>query len=331
MAFSLSSQVAAQKIVVAHRGASGYLPEHTLEAKAMAYAMGADYVEQDVVMTQDDALIVIHDITLDRTTDVASRFPGRARTDGHFYAIDFTLAEIRQLRVNEGVRARANSREAVYPSRFPVDASAFRINTLAEEIEMVQGLNRSTGRDVGIYPEIKSPEFHRAEGKDLSTAVIATLKQYGYTSKQDKVFVQTFSYEELKILHDEILPAAGVSLNLVQLVGSEAEYGWMFNAEGMATVARFADGFGPDKSLIIDEESTPDNLMISDLVELAHANGMQVHPYTFRLDAGQVPHYAENFEEMLEQFYFDAGVDGVFTDFPDRAVNFLRAHSRTTR
>lgn len=331
MAATLSSQVQAQKIVVAHRGASGYLPEHTLEAKALAYAMGADYLEQDVVMTRDDALIVMHDITLDRTTDVASRYAGRARDDGRYYAIDFTLAEIRALKVNEGVRSNGNERRAIYPGRFPVDASSFRINTLAEEIEMIQGLNRSMGRDVGIYPEIKSPEFHRAEGKDLSTAVIDTLKHYGYTSKQHKVFVQTFSFAELKILHDEVLPAAGISLNLVQLVGDGEEYQWMFNAEGMQTVAQYADGFGPDKGLVIDADSTPDNIVISDLVRLAHLNGMQVHPYTFRLDEGQVPHYAESFEELLDLFYFDAEIDGAFTDFPDRAVNFLRSRSRSSR
>ena len=104
MSLITSSGAFAQKIVVAHRGASGYLPEHTLEAKAMAYAMGADYIEQDVVMTKDDQLIVIHDITLDRTTDVAEKFPGRARADGKHYAIDFTLAEIRQLAASEGAR-----------------------------------------------------------------------------------------------------------------------------------------------------------------------------------------------------------------------------------
>ena len=327
----LSSQAYAQKIVVAHRGASGYLPEHTLEAKAMAYAMGVDYLEQDVVMTRDDQLLVLHDITLERTTDVATRFADRARADGHYYVIDFTLAELRQLRVNEGVRADGNTRRAIYSERFPVDTATFRLNTLEEEIEMIQGLNKSTGQNVGVYPEIKAPEFHRAEGKDLSTAVIRVLKQYGYTTKQDKVFVQTFSHEELRILHDEILPAAGVSLNLVQLVGGEEAYGWMFNAEGMATVARYADGFGPEKSLIIDRDSTPDNIIISELVELAHANGLQVHPYTVRADEGQVPQFAENFEELLDLYYFDAGVDGVFTDFPDRAVNFLRSKTRSSR
>ena len=118
MAVITSSGAFAQKVVVAHRGASGYLPEHTLEAKAMAYAMGADYIEQDVVMTKDDQLIVIHDITLDRTTDVAEKFPGRARADGKHYAIDFTLAEIRQLAASEGARVVEGERVQGYAARF---------------------------------------------------------------------------------------------------------------------------------------------------------------------------------------------------------------------
>ena len=186
----------AQKIVVAHRGASGYLPEHTLEAKAMAYAMGAHYIEQDVVMTRDDQLIVLHDITLDRTTDVAARFPGRAREDGRHYVVDFTLDEIRSLQVREGVRN--GTEQAIYQHRFPVGKSRFAVHTLAEEIELIQGLNRSTGKDIGLYPEVKSPTFHRQEGKDISTALVAMLKDYGYTSKQDKVFIQTFEFDELK-------------------------------------------------------------------------------------------------------------------------------------
>ena len=244
MLSSLSAEVFAQKVVVAHRGASGYLPEHTLEAKAMAYAMGADYIEQDVVMTKDDELIVIHDITLDRTTDVAEKFPSRARADGRHYAIDFTLAEIRTLALSEGAYMVNGERQQGYKSRFPMGKSNFRIATLAEELELIQGLNVSTGKDIGIYPEIKSPEFHLAEGKDLGRAVVATLKAYGYTGKQDKVFLQTFSWDEVKRLRDELLPEAGIDLKLVMLVGGDEEYQWMFNAEGMAEVARYADGFG---------------------------------------------------------------------------------------
>lgn len=319
------SGAVAQKIVVAHRGASGYLPEHTLEAKAMAYAMGAHYIEQDVVMTRDDQLIVLHDITLDRTTDVATRFPGRARADGRHYVVDFSLEEIRSLRVREGVRNRNGVEQAIYADRFPVGKSRFTVNTLAEEIEFIQGLNRSTGKNIGIYPEVKSPGFHRQEGKDLSTALVSMLKDYGYTSRQDKVFIQTFEFDELKIIHDEILPAAGISLRLVQLVGDDESYQWMFDADGMARLAQYADGLGPEKGLIIPYQSRAGAVEPTNLVTLAHANGMEVHPYTFRLDAGQVPGYADSFEELLNLFYFEAGVDGVFTDFPDRAVRFLEA------
>lgn len=319
-----SAQSATDKVVVAHRGASGYLPEHTLAAKAMAYAMGADYIEQDVVMTKDDQLIIIHDITLDRTTDVAEKFADRARTDGHYYAMDFTLEEILTLNVTEGFGVVNGDKVSNYPSRFPVGGSIFKIHTLAQEIELVQGLNHSTGGDVGIYPEIKSPAFHHSEGKDLSTAVVTVLKEYGYTSKNDNIFVQTFEFDELMRLHDEVLPALGVELKLVQLLSNGIGNKWMQTADGIKRIARYADGVGPEKGMIIDPRSTEDNLIISDLVKFAHDNDMQVHPYTFRLDPGQLPAYAYSYEQMLEQFYFKANIDGVFTDFPDRAVTYLK-------
>lgn len=323
----MSASVYAQsgKIVIAHRGASGYLPEHTLEAKAMAYAMGAHYIEQDLVLTRDDRVIVLHDITLDRTTDVADRFPGRARADGRYYAIDFDLEEIRQLQATEGFRLVDGEREQGFANRFPLERSDFRVPTFEEEIELIQGLNHSTGRDVGIYPEIKQPEFHRAEGKDISSAVIDVLKRYGYTGKSDKVFLQTFSFQELQIIDSEIMPAAGVDIRLIQLLRNTDEYPWMFEAEGMRMLAENADGIGPAHPLIIDPESAPGALRISALVERAHAAGLDVHPYTFRADPGQLPPYAESFADLLEQHYFTAGVDGLFTDFPDLAVEFLQA------
>jgi glycerophosphoryl diester phosphodiesterase len=321
----MAANAMAQKIVVAHRGASGYLPEHTLPAKAMAYAMGADYIEQDVVMTKDDQLIVLHDITLDRTTDVADKFPSRARDDGRYYAIDFTLAEIKTLNASEAFRVRDGNKEQGYADRFPIMTSSFQVPTLQEEIELIQGLNKSTGKNAGIYPEIKSPEFHRAEGKDLSTAVVKVLKEYGYTSKQSKVFLQTFSFDELKIIHDEILPAAGIELNLVMLLGDTDSYPWMFEENGMTQLAQFADGVGPAHTMVVSEDSTAGNIKITDLVANAHAAGMQVHPYTYRKDPGQVPAYAKDFSDLLEIHLFQADVDGVFTDFSDLAVDFLRA------
>ena len=322
---TMAANAMAQKIVIAHRGASGYLPEHTLEAKAMAFAMGADYIEQDVVMTKDDKLIVLHDITLDRTTDVDEKFPTRARDDGRFYAIDFTLAEIKTLRATEGFRIQDGKKVQGYSARFPMMTSSFQVPTLQEEIELIQGLNKSTGKNIGIYPEIKSPEFHRAEGKDLSSAVVSVLKDYGYTNKQAKVFLQTFSFDELKIIHDEILPAAGIDLNLVMLLGDTEDYPWMFQQGGMARLAQYADGVGPSHSMVVSSDSTAGNIKVTDLVSQAHAAGMQVHPYTYRKDSGQIPAYAKDFNHMLDIHLYQADVDGVFTDFTDLAVEFLRS------
>ncbi len=315
-----------EKVVVAHRGASGYLPEHTLPAVAMAYATGAHFMEQDVMMTSDGELIVWHDLTLDRTTDVADRFPDRARENGLHYVIDFTLDEIRQLRITEGYAENEDGEQVSnYPSRFPIWQSRFYVHTLAEQIEFVQGLNHSTGQDIGIYPEIKAPAFHREHGHDISMAMVQMLKDYGYTSKDSNVFLQTFDFDELRRVHDEIFPALDVHVKLVQLIGGGASYQWMLEEAGVQEIARYADGLGPHYSLIISDDSTADNLIMTDLVPLAHRHGMAVHPYTFRADEGMVPAYASDFEHMLELFYFQADVDGVFTDFPARTMRFLES------
>ncbi|MGI9877089.1 glycerophosphodiester phosphodiesterase [Vibrio chagasii] len=339
LALSLSANAFADPLVIAHRGASGYLPEHTLPAKALAYAMKPDYIEQDVVMTKDDQLVVLHDHYLDRVTDVAERFPDRAREDGRYYAIDFTLAEIKSLRVTEGFKLdEQGNKVAGYPTRFPMWQSDFRVPTFAEEIEMIQGLNKTLGYDVGIYPEIKAPWFHRHEGKDISKAVLATLHQYGYLSKDDKVYLQCFDANELKRINDELMPAMEMDLKLVQLmaytdwnetmtykgdVATPYSYDWMFEKGGMEKVATYADGIGPWKPMLVDDASTKDNIIIKPLMKLAKDAGLDVHPYTFRADPGRIPGYVDNFDGMLDVFYNQVKVDGVFTDFPDKAVDFL--------
>jgi glycerophosphoryl diester phosphodiesterase len=231
------------KIVVAHRGASGYLPEHTLAAKAVAHAMGADFIEQDVVLTRDGVPIVLHDVTIDAVTDVAELFPDRARADGRFYAIDFDLDELRQLSVME----RADHGEQVYPGRFPRGASRFGIATLAEEIELIQGLNLSTGREAGIYPEVKAPAWHRAEGHDLAATVLAVLADYGYADQDDAVFVQCVDWNETR----RIRQGLGYRGRLVQLLGDNGwkeaavDYDALRTEEGLAEIAQVADAIGP--------------------------------------------------------------------------------------
>ncbi|KLV09130.1 glycerophosphodiester phosphodiesterase [Photobacterium aquae] len=336
---SFAAQSMDDKIVVAHRGASGYLPEHTLPAKAMAYAMKPDYIEQDVVMTKDNQLVVLHDHYLDRVTNVAELFPDRARKDGRYYAIDFTLDEIKQMSVTEGFNIKDGKQVQGFPQRFPMWKSDFKVPTFQEEIEMIQGLNKSLGYGIGIYPEIKAPWFHRHEGKDISAAVLKVLKDYGYTSKDSKVYLQTFDFDELKRIHDELMPKMGMDVKLVQLMaytdwnetmvyGKDGKatpynYDWMFKPGGMATVAKYADGIGPWKPMVVSDASTKGNIKLTGLVEAAHEQGMQVHPYTFRADEGRIPAYADDFNGMLDVFYKTAGVDGVFTDFPDKAVDYL--------
>ncbi len=339
----MPGSVSADRIVIAHRGASGYLPEHSLPAKAAAHAMGADYIEQDLVMTRDDRIVVLHDLYLDRVTDVARVFPGRGRPDGRYYVIDFDLAELKRLRLTEGVKRVGDRETAIYPRRFPPWRSSFRISTLEEEIELIQGMNRSTGKTVGIYPEVKAPWFHRHAGKDISPAVLTILKRYGYARRADRIYLQCFDPRELRRLRTELLPAMGMDLKLVQLIAETRwgltlvmedgqavpyDYDWMKRPAAMAEIARYADGVGPWLNMLVNPDSLPGYPQISGLTAAAHAAGLAVHPYTFRLDSGKMPPYATSFEDLLNIFFFQVGVDGVFTDYPDRAVRFLQSHPK---
>lgn len=290
-------------LVVAHRGASGYLPEHTLAAKAFAYAQGADYLEQDLVLTKDGAVIVQHDVTLDATTDVAERFPGRRRANGGFYALDFTLAELRELRVFE--RFNPKTGQAFFGGRFPAAQGSFRINTFEEELDFIQGLNRSTGRKVGIYPEVKAPAWHRKEGRDLSKAMLTVLARYGYATKDDPCFVQCFEFPELRRLRGEL----GWKGRLVFLTGGKAPL--LETAAGLREVAEVVDGIGPPLSAVA-EGRVP-----TDLVARAHVAGLKVHPYTVRTDA-----LPKGFADGKAYWRFlaeEVKIDGAFTDFPDVA------------
>jgi glycerophosphoryl diester phosphodiesterase len=321
-ALVLAVNAAAPKVVIAHRGASGYLPEHTLAAKAMAHAQGADYLEQDVVLSKDGVPVVLHDIHIDTVTDVARRFPGRQRADGRFYAIDFTAAELKQLQASERFDPRTG--QAVFAGRFPVGRSSFQVPTLEEELQLVQGLNKSTGRLAGVYPEVKEPAWHRKQGRDISKVVLEVLGRYGYKTKTDRVYVQCFDFDEVKRIRGEL----GYQGRLVQLMAdgpqldSTTDHKWLQTRAGLAEVAKVADGIGPSLGMVVRGKDGG-ALQISDLVKDAHALGLEVHPYTFRVDA--LPVWAGSFDELLRAFLVEAGVDGIFTDHPDKGVAFVRA------
>ncbi len=298
LALLLSTPVlAAEKIVISHRGASGYLPEHTLEAYAMAYAQGADYIEQDLALTKDGRFICVHDIQLDSTTNVEEVYPDRKRPDGRWYAADFTLDEVKGLRVHERL-----------PNRFPENASKFEVPTFEEAIELIQGLNKTCGRNVGIYPELKKPFWHKQAGFAMEEAFLEVVGRYGYTGKDAAIFVQCFEPPTLKRLRLELKS----ELRQIHLTGDEALADPAKAGALLDQIAAYAEGIGPDKELI---ETTPE------IVKWAHERHLEVHPYTLRAD--DVPAKYAQFDDELAQFYTAYDVDGLFTDFPDKAAQYL--------
>lgn len=299
-------------LVIAHRGASGYLPEHTREAKVLAYGQGADFLEQDVVATRDGRLVVLHDIFLDDVTDVAVRFPDRCRADGHYYVIDFDLDEIRSLNVTE--RRRPGTAALLRETRFNDGSIVFRVVTLEEEIRLIQELNRTSDGRVGIYPEIKQPEWHRQHGFDLSAALLQTLDDHNYREAGDLAFVQCFDRDELERCRMRL----GTRLKLVQLV-DEKVGAPMLTPTALARIAVYADVVAPHHSQLMQPAPGRDaGLQMNDVARHAEAAGLQLHPYTFRHD--RVPSYARDMEQLLEFFIGEVQVAGVFCDHPNVAV-----------
>jgi len=308
-------------LIIAHRGASGYLPEHTFAAKTMAHEMGADYLEQDVVASRDDELIVLHDVFLDSVTDVAQKFPERKRDDGRYYVRDFDLAELRELNVWERMKPDGT---AVFPDRYPPRTGDFGIHTLAEEIALVQRLNAESGRNAGIYTEIKRPAWHKEEGVDISPSLLEIIAEHGYGDRSDPVFVQCFDPAEVRRLRTELQ----CPWKLVQLIGendwneADADYPAMLSADGLAKVAETADSIGPWVRQLYEFARIDGELVSSGVTEAAHGVGLTVHPYTFRVD--DLPEGFSTYDDLVRVCARDLNVDGLFTDFPDRTREILR-------
>ena len=305
-------------VVIAHRGASAYLPEHTLEAKALAHAMDADYIEQDVVLSRDGVPVVLHDIYLESTTDVEQRFPGRAREDGRFYAIDFTLEELRTLRLHERSYRDKDGRELAYfPTRFPLHQGRFHLPTLHEEIELLDGLNRSRGVKTGLYIELKAPRWHREQGHELAAAVLRVLAETGYANRKEQVFLQCFDDQTLRELRGK------TELPLIQLIGENSwnedggvDYDAMRTRQGIQRIAQYAQGIGPWIPQVLNKQMQP-----TTLVAHAKEHKLLIHPYTLRVD--QLPEGAADSDALHRALFIDAAVDGLFTDFPDLTRRFL--------
>lgn len=317
-------------LVIAHRGASGYRPEHTLAAYELAIQMGADYIEPDLVMTQDGVLVARHENEISGTTDVATRpeFRDRQTTkviDGQritgWFTEDFTLAELKTLRVKERLpHLRSTKFDGL-----------FDIPTLVEILELLHHQNLETGRIIGIYPETKHPTYFNSIGLSLEEPLVNILNQYGLSDRNSPVFIQSFETANLKALKQI------TNVPLVQLLNDTGQpydfiadpqpqnhnsrtYRDLITPQGLREIADYADAIGVNKRLIIPTKVEGHLLPPTSLLDDAHAQGLQVHGWTFRNEeVFLAPDYQGSPNLEYQQFY-RLGIDGVFSDFPDTAL-----------
>lgn len=345
-------------LVIGHRGASGYRPDHTLESYKLAIDMGADFIEPDLVATKDGVLVARHEPNITGTTDVATRpeFASRKTTknvDGvneeGWFVSDFTLAELKTLRAVQPLSDRDQS----YNGKF-------QIPTLEEVLDLAKAEGTKAGRTVGVYPETKHPTYHAKLGLPLEDRLLAVLSKYGYTTKASPVIVQSFEVSNLKYLRTK------TQVRLVQLVdandvnadgsmdltapydkpydfavaGDSRTFASLLTPAGLKEVKTYADGIGPWKPYLIpskqvdaNKDGKPDDLNgdgkiderdrvmmpATSVVKDAHAAGLFVHAYTFRNEAKRLASDFKGDPKAEYKLFFNLGVDGVFSDFTDTA------------
>jgi glycerophosphoryl diester phosphodiesterase len=327
---------AAEPLVIGHRGASGYRPEHTLASYELAARQGADYIEPDLVITKDGVLVARHEPEISTTTDVADHpeFEARKTTkllDGvpttGWFTEDFTLAELKTLRAKERI-------PDIRPQNTAYDGQ-FEVPTFEEVLDLRKRLSRELQREIGVYPETKHPTYFRTLGLPLEERLVRTLRRNGLDHRGAPVFVQSFEVTNLRALEDQL------KVPLVQLYGGKTArpydfvvsgdprtYADLATPAGLAWVSRYADGAGPSKDYIVPRDAEGRSLPPTTFVADAHRARLLVHPYTFRaentflpleLRSSADPAAYGDFAAEVRQF-FALGVDGLFTDNPDKAV-----------
>jgi len=345
-------------LVIGHRGAGGYVPEHTLESYALAIELGADYIEPDLVSTKDGVLIARHEPNMINTTNVKDlpQFAGRKRKavvdgaeDEGFFVSDFTWAEIQQIRAVQA-----------FAERDPSFNGKFRIPSFDEIIDLAQRKSREEGRTIGVYPETKHPTYHQKLGLPLEDRLLAVLARHGWTNRNAPVFIQSFETANLKYLRTK------TTIKLIQLVDAndvnpdgsldftppyDRPYDWvvagrvgkfadLLTPKGLAEVKTYADGVGPWKPYLISSacikivagacadangdglvnETDRKLLAPTSVVADAHKVGLLVHPYTFRNEQRRLASDYKGVPVNEYLTFYQHGVDGLFSDFADTAV-----------
>jgi glycerophosphoryl diester phosphodiesterase len=318
-------------IIIAHRGASGERPEHTIASYSLAIEQGADFIEPDLVLTKDGVLVARHENAISETTDVAVRaeFSARKTTkviDGQrvtdWFTEDFTLAELKSLRAKERL-------PLLRPANTAFDGQ-FEIPTFEEIIKLAQVKSKETGRVIGLYPETKHPGYFASIGLPHETPLLTLLARYGYQDKSDALFIQSFEVGNLNALRGK------TQLRLIQLMDNDGgpadrpdmRYADMATADGLKAIATYADGVGPNKALVIPRNALGALGSATTFVGDAHAAGLAVHPWTFRRENFFLPlsqksglNPAEHGDIVSEiRAFIAAGVDGFFSDNVAEAV-----------
>jgi glycerophosphoryl diester phosphodiesterase len=326
---------AAKPLVIAHRGASGYRPEHTLESYRLAIRLGADFIEPDLVSTRDGVLVARHENEISGTTDVANHpeFASRKATktiDGvavtGWFTEDFTLAELKTLRAKERL-------PLVRPTNTAFDGT-LQVPTLQEVIDLARGESRRLGRTIGIYPETKHPTYFQSIGLALEEPLVRVLKDNGLDSRKDAVFVQSFETANLRELSKmtdvrliQLLDGAGRPYDFT-VAGDPRTYADLVKPENLKWISTYADGIGVTKNLIVPRDASGKLLAPTTVVRDAHQVGLKVHAWTFRAEnqflptdfrIGTDPNARGDITAEYELF-FSLGLDGVFSDYPDTAV-----------
>ncbi|MEV8504646.1 glycerophosphodiester phosphodiesterase [Actinoplanes sp. NPDC051475] len=319
-------------LVIGHRGASGYRPEHTLASYELAARMGADYIEPDLVATRDHVLVARHEPEIGGTTDVASRpeFASRRRTvvlDGMavtgWFTHDFTLAELKTLRATERI-PQVRQHNTLYDGLFEVP-------TFEEVLRLRERLSRELEREIGVYPETKHPTYFRGLGLGLETPLVRALRRHHLDRHDAKVFVQSFEARNLESLHDEYrlrAPLVFLTSATGGPFGDPKSYAEYLTPAGLRQLARYTDGIGPDKVQIIPRRADDTLGTPTGLVGDAHAAGLKVMPYTFRAENQFLPAdyrigtdpaaYGRAIDEQVT--FLRTGIDGLFTDQADIGV-----------
>ncbi len=324
-------------IIIAHRGASGYRPEHTIEGYQLAIEMGADFIEPDLVSTKDGVLIARHEVNITDTTNISDRseFASRYTTkiiDGKqetgWFADDFTLAEIKTLKAVQRLEFRDQSFNGL-----------FEIPTFQDIIDLVKQVETNTGQKVGIYPETKHPSYHDSVGLSLEEPLVKLLKDNQFCDR-DRLFIQSFEVSNLQKLRSlidvplvQLLNAAGIEKDgtLIEtqpydfvVKGDSRTYGDLRTATGLTNIATYADAIGPWKRMIMSVDETNKILLPpTSLIHDAHDVGLLVHPFTFRNENIYLATNYNGDPNLEYQPFFDLGVDGVFSDFSDTAIKTL--------